>query len=157
MNLKADVEREEEQVLWGQVYRGTPRLVSEVFGDGKQWVGWRPLASRPNYYVVRVDSRWNLSNWGRGEPLSDHITDIYQAVEDEFGSADCSSCGEIFGDGDGHCDECADMTASDAEWPALDDSVGGCEWFEYEPRWMVVRNALLETADAMQRADAGGA
>ena len=72
--------------FWGRRYRVAPCLVGTIFGDGKQIVWFEPLATRPDYYVVRVDSTWNVVNH-EVNPLCGHLEEIYQAIETEFGLA----------------------------------------------------------------------
>lgn len=52
--------------FWGFTGAVTPVLIEHVFGDGGQVIAFTPLDSRPNYYVVRVDAAWELSNWSDG-------------------------------------------------------------------------------------------
>jgi hypothetical protein len=94
--------------FWGTEYKITPLLVEEIFGDGKQLIWLEPLATRPNYYVVRVDSKWDIDNGGR-DPLCDHLDDIYEAIENEYGDSDRGEGG----------------------WPALSTSCG-MRWGNFE-------------------------
>lgn len=71
--------------FWGYDYEVTPALVGEVFGDGRQLIYFTPLATRPNWYVVRVDSSWNESNWSNGDCIGNHTDDIYDAIEEQYG------------------------------------------------------------------------
>lgn len=109
MRLRKIIEREEVAHLWGQPHRITPRLCTHVFGDGMQLLLLEPIDTRPNYYVVRIDSTWELSNWydGPKEQLCGHLDEIYDAIEDDFGpkpececdgvgSDDCPSCNGYF-------------------------------------------------------------
>lgn len=83
--LKKLIERRTKVEMWGRARFVTPRLVNQVFGDGKKLIGLAPTMYRPNYFVVRVDSSWNLSNYARDcELLIDHLDDVYDATEDEF-------------------------------------------------------------------------
>lgn len=71
--------------LWGQKHLVTPALVDEVFGDGEKLICLMPTMTRPNYYVVQVDSSWALDNFAEGETLADHLDDIYNAIEEQYG------------------------------------------------------------------------
>lgn len=119
--LRARVEQPYSTRFWGGNYTITPLLVTEVFGDGKVLMGIRPLNTRPNYYVVRVDSKFAESDKNPSPRESDEWFDfldneLYDAIADQFGSADAE-------DDDGN--------PVREDWPALDlDS--GCGWFEYE-------------------------
>lgn len=127
----AELTAPRERKLWGQPHRITPELVETVFGDGQQIIGFCPLNTRPNYYVVRVDSGWELSNWewNHPEPFIDHTDEVYSAIEDEYGSARwCKHCGGEEGD----CEETDPPHEFDREnWPALNEEVGS-EWFLLE-------------------------
>jgi len=91
--------------LWGQKHLVRPALVTEVFGDGKKLVCLTPTAHRPNYYVVQVDSSWELDNFASGENFCDHLDDIYDAIEEQFGRSidhfddcpeDCDGSGKCY-------------------------------------------------------------
>src|ERR1700722_6636073 len=83
--LRRLIERRQKAYLWGQPNWITPRLVSEVFGDGKQLIGIAPINYRPNYFVVRIDSTWIINNHARDcELLIDNIDEIYDAIEEEY-------------------------------------------------------------------------
>lgn len=113
--------------FWGQEYEVTPVLVHEALGDGKQIIGFSPLNTRPNYYVVLVDSRWCLDNakWDAAESFADHVDDVYQAIEDEYGwSRWCPDECE-----DGTCwDRGKECPHGNLPWPALNDGAG-CSWW----------------------------
>lgn len=143
------IEREQSILFWGQSHRITPRLVIGRFGNGKRLIGLAPLNTRPNYYVLRIDSRWKLSNWESGNLFADHLDAILSAIEDQFGNAHCGNCEERFGeerqsetDPLPGCDECRDRPASDSEFPALNED-SGCEWFELD------RREVLEAQEAV--------
>lgn len=71
--------------FWGQRYRITPRLVSKILGDGKKIIHFTPLATRPDYYIIRVDSQWDLDNGGK-DSIYDHLEELYNAIEDDYGN-----------------------------------------------------------------------
>jgi hypothetical protein len=83
--LRAIVESEREVSFWGKTYRITPRVIEEVLGDGGQLIWLQPLNTRPNFYVLQVDSTWTLSNWGQPGTdglLSDHLEEIHDAINE---------------------------------------------------------------------------
>lgn len=127
----------ERVTFWGKEYDVTPELVPEIFGDGAQVIGLEPLNTRPNYYVVRVDSSWSTSNWGWDKPvLIDHLDDVYVAIEEYFGRAhpeecDCS-CGSCIDDCGCGCG--CDCWRHHHDWPALNDEVGS-SWFHIAGRY----------------------
>jgi len=83
--LRPLIEKRRKVYHWGQPHMVTPRLVTTVFGDGKQLIGLAPMMYRPHYFVVRIDSSWNISNYAHDcELLIDHMDEIYDAIEDEF-------------------------------------------------------------------------
>ena len=119
--LRAIIEVEQDVTMWGQPHRVTPRLVSEVFGDGRLLLEIIPLATRPNFYVVRVDSSWGWNEGGRNNdaPIRDHLDEIYDAIEDEYGDTVCD-CPDLPAEPDPDC-HCT------RDFPALRlDS--GCSW-----------------------------
>jgi hypothetical protein len=100
-----------EASLWGQKYKVTPYLVERTWGDGKQFVKLSPMLIRPNFYVIRVDSKTELE----GDKWLDHLEEIMDAIDEEFGP-----CCEIYGS----C-ECDHWET----WPATFDW-GGSTWSE---------------------------
>ena len=133
--LRRLVERPREAYLWGQRRTITPRLVTQVFGDGGMLLALEPTDTRPNYYVVRVPSELVTSNWSSGEPhIADLLNDILEAIKDEYGSATCHTCGGYIGKNEpSDCEECHGLP--EAEFPALFDDTG-VGWGELEwPTW----------------------
>jgi len=112
VRLTLQIEKPHLRKLWGSDREVHPKLVTEVFGDGKLLVGITPTNTRPEYYVVRVDSKFA----GRLDDTDfrDLLDEVYDSIFDQFGNAD--------EDGDGDGDE--------GGWPELDLSVGS-SWFEY--------------------------
>ena len=137
MNItRESVEREQTAAMWGQEYKITPRLVETPIGDGKKIIGFCPLDTRPNYYVIRVPSTWVLDNWSRfGESLVEHTDAIYEAIEDEYGSALCDSCGGLYGDENGGCCE----GELERPFPALNDESGVSTWWKILPTELEVK------------------
>jgi len=112
--LRAVIERRQVAYLWGQRKFITPRLLGTFFGDGRQLVAFSPVNTRPNYYVVRIDSGMVLSNWDKtGRPILLDLTDsIWEELEDEFGECHCEEDGK----------ECR------CWFPIVDDGCGS-EWW----------------------------
>jgi hypothetical protein len=113
-DLRERIEAPHLRRMWGQQRMVQPRLVDAVFGDGGLLVGIEPVNSRPQYYVVRVDSTLAL---GLGSDEFRDLLDlqIYESIAEQFGKVD---------------DEDAD-DADGEPWPALDLTYG-CSWFKYE-------------------------
>lgn len=103
--LRAMIEKPHKCVFWGANYTITPRLLDKVFGDGKQLCCITPLATRPNYFVVRVDS-------GAEFDVHDILDDIADAAEEEYGHYDSESDDEY-----------------DRTFPVVDWGMGAC-WGE---------------------------
>ena len=86
-HLRELVERPERVSFWGKEYTITPRLIAHVFGDGRRLMAITPLATRPNYFVARVDSTVTdpLDPFPASsqEALLDHIM---EAAEEEYGN-----------------------------------------------------------------------
>lgn len=96
--------------FWGQRHIVTPRLADWIHGDGKQVIYFTPLATRPQHYVVRIDSRVDLDS----DAFRGHVLEgIYEALEDQFGR---------------HRDEYEHDNGrtyvKHNGWPALDDDYG---------------------------------
>ena len=85
--------------FWGSDYTVTPALVTEVHGDGLQIVYLEPLFTRPNYYILRIDSSIALDD---DESLSEADKQNYgavyelllQMIEEEYDSLDRYDEGE---------------------------------------------------------------
>lgn len=111
--LRKRIERPTRVYLWGQPQWVRPRLVTEVFGDGLVLLGLRHIATRPDYYAVRIDSGWELTETDFPfvrSVLRDHLDEIYDSIGDEYDRRDEEEDG-------------------DERWfPVLDLSVGS-EWF----------------------------
>jgi hypothetical protein len=106
--LRALVEVAETVEFWGQKHTITPRFIEKIFGDGKQLLIVQPMNTRPNYFVVRVDSSPELD-------VFDILDDIVDSAEDEYGYYD---------------DE--ELTDDEKVFPIVDWTVG-CSWSERFP------------------------
>ena len=77
--------KEQDTSLWGVKYKTTPTLVDTVFGDGGSLISLDPANSRPDYYIMLVDS--NIQSF---EDAIDFISNneelIYEPIELEFGN-----------------------------------------------------------------------
>lgn len=113
----------------GESQQITPRLIEGVFGDGKQLIGLEPLGTRPNYYVVRIDSTWDVRETDYPfvrSVLRDHLEGIYLAIERQFGKLTdienlrCKGCGKVT------CKACTGRSADC--WPILNLDYGS-SWF----------------------------
>ncbi len=78
--------RERTVHFWGYDYQVTPATATGHLGDGRQLLWFEPMNTRPNYYLIRIDS-----SWGEGdeddedfEDMCDHIDEIVDALADEF-------------------------------------------------------------------------
>lgn len=80
--LRKAVERKQAVHFWGRKYFITPRLVDQVFGDGKQLIYFASMDHRPNYYVVRVDSGTDVEH-----DFHEETDAIEDAIVDQFGRA----------------------------------------------------------------------
>lgn len=108
--------------FWGVEHTVTPVLLETVLGDGRQVIAFVPWDTRPQYYVVRVDSSWGIEN--TDEPsVGDFTDDLYAAVEDEYGNADWCDC-----PGEHDLCERGECVNGPRPWPALHDGSGCCSW-----------------------------
>lgn len=69
--------------LWGEMVMVTPAPVAAHFGDGKLLLRLCPIAHRPNYYLVRIDS-----SCVDDDKLRDTLDEIYETIEEEYGCED---------------------------------------------------------------------
>lgn len=100
---------------WGEYHDITPMYVPGRMGDGRALCYLIPLNTRPNYYVLRIDS----------------CRDIYDQIDDEFGIY--ARIEERFGDAMSWCETCGHGGLCECscckeyrEWPALDCDSGSC-------------------------------
>lgn len=139
LTLRELVETPHMAWLWhkGDARLIRPVLIEQVFGDGLQLFGFTTINSRPNYYVIQGDSRWS-DDWmldGYGGGFGDHVDEVYDAIENEWGPSHCGECLERYGqrdDGADPCTACEDATPDEGEFPSLDWE-GGCSWWAYDP------------------------
>ena len=66
-----------ETMFWGKNITITPALVDEVHGDGLQIVYLSSIYTRPNYYILKIDSSIIL---GDDKSLSDEDQSEYGTV-----------------------------------------------------------------------------
>lgn len=101
---------------WGADHEVSPRVLRRVFGDGTVVKAFIPLATRPNYYVVRVGPEWASTD----EREDDDVESVMLAIEEEYGTADsCHDCpDDCPGGGETH------NVGGSSPWPALDTSCG---------------------------------
>jgi hypothetical protein len=90
------------EVFWGEEHHVVPMPVDTVIGDGERLLWFTPWATRPNYYVIRVDSDMDADD-------TEEIDTVITAIEGEYGCAD-----DGYEDGEGE----------PLPWPALDLSCG---------------------------------
>lgn len=93
-----DIDRGKVEALyltrfWGSECSCAPRFIEAALGDGDVLLVLQPLATRPDYYMIRVDSSWHLHNCRVCEDqcpdeLFEHLDEIYEAIEDEYGEKD---------------------------------------------------------------------
>jgi hypothetical protein len=138
--LRALIERPERCTFWGEQYTITPRLIAKVFGDGTRLMCVKPMATRPNYFVVRVDgSTFDLRDPQPGNAVS-LLEDIMCESEEEYG---------YFGDED-DLDEDGD---DPRPFPVTDWGIG-CSWGKPFPiaDWKPTRISTIRTGRQRTRA-----
>jgi len=107
-------EQGEDITFWGQKCRTEPALVDMVFGDGGRLAFISPLATRPNYYGILVDSTWTEDH------LCDQSERIIQAIEACYGNSESDT------DDDGE--------PLESPWPAWHDGGHGWEFCRDIPK-----------------------
>jgi hypothetical protein len=66
--------------LWGEKYpEFEPKICTNKLGDGMQLIWFQTSDQRPYWWWVFVDSNWDMSE-------SDYSLQVYDLIEDEFGS-----------------------------------------------------------------------
>lgn len=86
--LRRVIEKPEHVHFWGRKYTITPRLISRVFGNGRYLLCVTPLAARPNYFVVRIDSSIKKFDACTSFPVTSLrylVDEIIEAAEEEYG------------------------------------------------------------------------
>ena len=133
-----------ETTWWGSDCTCDPRFVTEALGNGDMLVGIQPLNTRPNYYVIRVDSSWHLQGCRECEgdcpdELVEHIDEITDSIEDEYGEV-----GQIreFNEHELLNGETPDSD----DWPALSED-SGVAWFSMDPE-KYLADAVCEVKNA---------
>lgn len=67
---------------WGSDRVVKPCVITEPMGDGRKMFAITPLDTRPNYYIVRLDSRVQI--WDQIDEILDHIAEqVGDARENE--------------------------------------------------------------------------
>jgi len=89
---------------WGEDCTVTPAVCEAHHGDGRLLLMFVPLSTRPNYYLIRVDSAFFDAEY-------DNIDDVIELLIEEFGEKESER----------------DCLAKRLGWPVLSlDS--GCVW-----------------------------
>lgn len=97
---------------WGSMYDIEPALLGKVYGDGKRLLQLFPINERPSYWVVRIDSAC-VSD----DELHEILDDIYEQIDEQFGSPDESDLG----------------VGDDRPYFPMHDGQGSCWHFVYQP------------------------
>ena len=74
--------RKQKVEFWGREYTVKPAAANSFVGDGQTLLYFTPLATRPNWYLIRVDSSWG--KWKDGTDGHDHIDEVVSALIDDF-------------------------------------------------------------------------
>lgn len=133
---RAKVEVPYQTRWWGSDCTCDPRFVEAVLGDGMVLLGLQPLNTRPNYYLIRVDSKWHVHGCRVcrhdekcPDELTEHLDEIYEAIEDEYG--DVRRIEE--GNNEDRLSGVAEADLQSTYWPVFDDDCGTCWWIERNP------------------------
>lgn len=106
--ILAHITRRQWARLWGQKHMIKPVFIEQALGNGDKLVAITPLNTRPNYYLIRVDSSWSTRN-SDTPAICEHLEEICEAIEDENGRK---------------YETDDDYKEIMMPWPALDDEVG---------------------------------
>ncbi len=115
-DLARIIEQPEEVRFWGEDYLVTRRYVPGKIGDGGGLLLFSPLNTRPNGYVLRVDSQRDIQDDIDEINGRELLDDVYEAVGDYFGRRDweCDDC-------EGKGCPCEGVAH---DWPCLDNECG---------------------------------
>lgn len=75
----AEETRKRESSLWGVKYEIQPVICSKILGDGLQLVYLGTIDQRPHYWLIRIDSKTDLSS------INFNIETLLEPLEEEFG------------------------------------------------------------------------
>jgi len=138
--LRSAIEQPTTGYLWTTPHNFTPRLVEKVFGDGRRLAWLTTINNRPAYWVVRVDSGWDLGLSDPGEAdlphdapcMAEMVDEIIEAIEEQFGRWDpddaySNACEDAAVAGKRKPREDRFWGRSWQEFPAI-DTRDGCSW-----------------------------
>jgi hypothetical protein len=81
MNLKPRI-----VTFWGKKRKITPVLLDKKFGDGKKLIYLSTMNSRPDYYLVRVDSK--TDSVSDNDDFENLLDEIFEEIRDKYGPYD---------------------------------------------------------------------
>ena len=71
---------------WGQEHHNhVPVLIDAVHGDGQCLIYIVPLATRPDYYILRVDSSVREMIKEDDDEIRDYVEELYGTIASEWG------------------------------------------------------------------------
>ncbi len=115
-----------ERELWSEKDRVefTPSVCDEIFGDGRCLFKITTINNRPRFWIIRGCSSWRIGS-GENDDVFEHIDEITNAIEIQFGSTNCFDVDEK----GRFIDEETGEPAIDAyiEYPVINTSIG-CSW-----------------------------
>ena len=74
--------RERKAQLWGDFITIKPVILENNIGDGKQLIYIGTIDQRPNYWLLKIDSKTDVSS------DTFNIEEYLELLEEEFGKAD---------------------------------------------------------------------
>jgi len=71
------------EYLWGQECVVEPVIIDEIHGDGLQLIYWGTIDQRPNYWILRIDSKTDIDsdNFNQQDELYFMVTDQWGSYE----------------------------------------------------------------------------
>lgn len=72
--------------FWGEDYHVSPAFVQDRYGDGLQLIWLSSIDTRPQFYVLRIDSHWDVNN------DDFDLEYMLTLIEEEYGDADRYVC-----------------------------------------------------------------
>lgn len=130
VRVPRSVSGRQDVTLWGQPHRVKPALAHAVLGDGRTLLGFQTLNYRPNYYLIRVDSRAAAAD--PDARRDDFVEEVIDALADEFSTIE-REYEHLREDGwtDAEIDSPKGWRLTD--FPVLSLDCGYCWWTEIEP------------------------
>ena len=123
MNIEDLIKKEmipKTVTAWGHQHTYTPQLIEAIHGDGQCLIYFIPYGTRPDYYIIRVDSAVKKMIKDDGDEIRDFLDEIRDFLEEVIYSMIVNEFGWIY-------EEDCDGELIERPFPALNISCGS-DW-----------------------------